>query len=61
MNPDMANSTTRIAILYFFNGFSGELFVTAIANTIVPITKINGANIQNSFFMTEMILGKSTY
>ena len=56
----MAKSPIKITILYFLNGFSGELFVTAIANIIVPIIKISGANIQNSFFMIEMILGKST-
>jgi hypothetical protein len=55
----MAKSPIRITVLYFLNGFSGELFVTEIANKIVPI-RINGATIQNSFFMIGMILGKST-
>jgi hypothetical protein len=56
----MANSPIRIAILYFLNGFSGGLFVTPIANRIVPIIKIRGVNIQNRFFMIELLLGKST-
>jgi len=42
-------------MLYFLNGFSGELSVTAIAKIIVPTIKISGAKIQKSFFINNLI------
>ena len=56
----MANNPIRIAILYFLNGFTGELLVTAIANITVPTIKTSGAKTKKSFFILGMTLGKST-
>ena len=49
-----------MVMLYFLNGFSGELLVTAIAKIIVPTIKISGASIQKSFFIINMILSKGS-
>lgn len=50
-----------MTMVYFRNGFSGELFVTAIAKIIVPTNKISGAKTQKSFLIVNTIISNAEF